>query len=169
MAIEESKERLDANSRLKQRLRATVPIRDIRAIKTQSNEQGEEFLSAPPIIEREVSPKEILPPSDEFMPNKAETALSQLPQEKAATKEKESKLATFTLRVDDKVDKGLKSLCTQESISKETFLEAAYLVCMENQEFMQYVLEIATLRKQERRETGIQRRAKAMTRYLQDD
>ncbi|MBF2067237.1 MAG: hypothetical protein IGS39_22900 [Calothrix sp. C42_A2020_038] len=152
MAIEESTERSDANSRLlKQRARATVPTRDTRVIKTQPTEQLEEFNSTPPTISEEVS-KEDSAPSREPQPDVATTI--------------ESKLATFTLRVDDKVDKGLKSLCTIENISKETFLEAAYLVCMENQEFMQQVLSIATERKQERREAGIQRRALAMTRYL---
>lgn len=157
MAIEESNYRLDANSRLKQKLRATVPTRDTRAIKTQPTEHSNEFNSTPPISEESHYPLDELPPSDKEVP-------ITLPQEKVAAQE--SKLATFTLRVDDKVDKGLKSLCTQESISKETFLEAAYLVCVENQEFMQLVLSIATARKQERREAGIQRRAKAMTRYL---
>lgn len=151
MAIEESAERNDANSRLlKQRARATVPTRDTRVIKTQPTEHSNEFNSTPP--------------TEDSAPPKVETAPSPEPQPEIATRE--SKLATFTLRVDDKVDKGLKSLCTIENISKETFLEAAYLVCMENQEFMQQVLSIATERKQERREAGIQRRAKAMTRYL---
>ncbi|BDA76505.1 hypothetical protein CAL7716_106710 (plasmid) [Calothrix sp. PCC 7716] len=154
MAIEESAERSDANSRLlKQRARATVPTRDTRVIKTQPTEHSNEFNSTPPTISLEVS--------------KEDSALSREPQPDVATTIS-SKLATFTLRVDDKVDKGLKSLCTIENISKETFLEAAYLVCMENQEFMQQVLSIATARKQERRSAGIQRRAKAMTRYLQD-
>lgn len=153
MAIEESTERSDANSRLlKQRARATVPTRDTRVIKTQT-ELRNESNSTPPTISLEVS--------------KEDSAPSPLPQTDVATTI-EPKLATFTLRVDDKVDKGLKSLCTIENISKETFLEAAYLVCMENQDFMQQVLSIATERKQERREAGIQRRAKAMTRYLQD-
>jgi hypothetical protein len=164
MAIEESNYRLDANSRLKQKLRATVPTRDTRAIKTQPTEHSNEFNSTPPISEELHYPLDELPPLDKEVSQKDETMPITLPQEKVAAQE--SKLATFTLRVDDKVDKGLKSLCTQESISKETFLEAAYLVCVENQEFMQQVLSIATERKQERREAGIQRRAKAMTRYL---
>ncbi|BDA76562.1 hypothetical protein CAL7716_107280 (plasmid) [Calothrix sp. PCC 7716] len=153
MAIEESTERSDANSRLlKQRARATVPTRDTRVIKTQT-EHSNEFNSTPP--------------TEDSVPQEAETAPSREPQPEVATTISK-KLATFTLRVDDKVDKGLKSLCTIENISKETFLEAAYLVCMENQDFMQQVLSIATARKQERREAGIQRRALAMTRYLQD-
>ncbi len=67
------------------------------------------------------------------------------------------------------MDKGLKSLCTDESITKETFLEAAYLVCSENEQMMQQVLEIALARRQERREAGILRRAEAMSKYLPDN
>ncbi|OKH41148.1 hypothetical protein NIES2101_34810 [Calothrix sp. HK-06] len=145
---------------LKQRARATVPTRDTRVIKTQPTEHSNEFNSTPPSEEDSA-------PLKAETETATETAPSPLPKEKVVTQK--SKLATFTLRVDDKVDKGLKSLCTIENISKETFLEAAYLVCMENGDFKEQVLSIATERKQERREAGIQRRAKAMTRYLQDD
>ena len=125
----------DANSRLKQRMRATVPPRNTSMLKRQLQE---EEATAP------------------------ETETSSKPTEK------EKKLVSFTLRIEDSVDKGLKSLCTQENITKETFLEAAYLVCLENELLMQKVLEVAQARRQERRETGILRRAKSMTRYLQD-
>ncbi|HAG83021.1 MAG TPA: hypothetical protein DCL61_18130 [Cyanobacteria bacterium UBA12227] len=96
----------------------------------------------------------------------ADTPERELQKHPTAT-EKEKKLVSFTLRVEDSVDKGLKSLCTQENITKETFLEAAYLVCIENELLMQQVLEVAIARRQERRATGIVRRAKSMTRYLQ--
>lgn len=131
----EQNQPLDANSRLKQRMRATVPPRDTSVLKRQLKEEE----ATAPEIETLSKPTE-----------------------------KEKKLVSFTLRVEDSVDKGLKSLCTQENITKETFLEAAYLVCLENELLMQQVLEVAQARRQERRETGILRRAKSMTRYLQD-
>lgn len=143
----EQNQPLDANSRLKQRIRATVPPRDTSVLKRQPPEQEAtaplpEKLEEPPALE--------------------------LPKPTIAT-EKEKKLVSFTLRVEDSVDKGLKSLCTQENITKETFLEAAYLVCLENEQIMQQVLEVAQARRQERRETGILRRAQSMTRYLQEN
>lgn len=142
----EQNQPLDANSRLKQRMRATVPPRDTSVLKRQSKE---EEATAPEQEKLEYSPER------------------ELSKPTIAT-EKEKKLVSFTLRVEDSVDKGLKSLCTQENITKETFLEAAYLVCLENEQMMQQVLEVAIARRQERRETGILRRAKSMTRYLQD-
>ena len=84
------------------------------------------------------------------------------------TNEPAQNLVSFTLRVKDSVDKGLKSLCTAESITKETFLEAAYLVCSENEQMKLQVLEIAKVRRQERRNAGNLRRAEAMSRYLPD-
>lgn len=138
----EQNQPVDANSRLKQRMRATVPPRDTSVLKRQLKEE------------------EATAPETE--------KLSDTLSKPIITTEKEKKLVSFTLRVEDSVDKGLKSLCTQENITKETFLEAAYLVCLENEEMMQQVLEVAIARRQERRETGILRRAKSMTRYLQD-
>ncbi|OCQ91152.1 hypothetical protein BCD67_00305 [Oscillatoriales cyanobacterium USR001] len=141
---EEQNPPLDANNRLKQRMRATVPPRDTSILKRLP-------LDATP------SP-----------PKQQEIAVqSDLPKQTKAT-EKEQKLVAFTLRVENSIDKGLKSLCTQEGITKETFLEAAYLVCLDNEQLMQQVLEIAQERRQERRETGIVRRAQSMTRYLQE-
>lgn len=140
---------LDANSRLKQRMRATVPPRDTSVLKRQSKE-AEATATAPGSEKLE------------------EPLQRKLPKSPPAT-EKEKKLVSFTLRVENSIDKGLKSLCTQESITKETFLEAAYLVCIEDKEIMQQVLEIAQARRQERRETGLQRRAKTMSRYLPED
>jgi hypothetical protein len=61
--------------------------------------------------------------------------------------QKATKLVSFTVRVEDSIDKGLKSLCTEESITKETFLEAAYLVCLDNEQMMQQVLEVALARR----------------------
>lgn len=139
----EQNQPLDANSRLKQRMRATVPPRDTSVLKRQSKEE------------------EATAPETEKLSDTPERELSK-------PTEKEKKLVSFTLRVEDSVDKGLKSLCTQENITKETFLEAAYLVCLENEQMMKQVLEVAQARRQERRETGILRRAKSMTRYLQD-
>lgn len=145
MASEQNKHD-DANSRLKQRMRATVPPRDTSVLKRQFLEEE----ATAPDSEKLEYPQQ-----------------RELPKHPTAT-EKEKKLVSFTLRVEDSVDKGLKALCTQENITKETFLEAAYLVCLENELLMQQVLEVAIARRQERRETGILRRAKSMTRYLQD-
>lgn len=135
---------LDANSRLKRRLRPTVPPRDTSMLKKQA-EEGTTVEK--PLEQPETYNEQVLP--------------AQTPPTQKATK-----LVSFTVRVEDSIDKGLKSLCTEESITKETFLEAAYLVCLDNEQMMQQVLEFALARRQERRSAGLVKRAEAMTRYL---
>lgn len=125
-------------------MRATVPPRETSLFKRQPDEG----------IAVEQSDQKPEAPSESRRSKRAVTA------------EPAQKLVSFTLRVEDSVDKGLKSLCTNESITKETFLEAAYLACQENEQMMQQVLEIAKARRQERRDAGILRRAEAMTKYL---
>lgn len=142
---DEQTQPIDANSRLKARMRATVPPRDTSLFKRQSDETDG--------ID-----------SSDYKPERAATNL----QKRAVTNEPAQNLVSFTLRVEDSVDKGLKSLCTAESITKETFLEAAYLVCSENEQMKLQVLEIAKVRRQERRNAGNLRRASAMSRYLPD-
>ena len=143
---DEQTQPIDANSRLKARMRASVPPRDTSLFKRQ----GDEGLG----IEQ-----------SEYKPERAATEK----QKRAVINEPAQNLVSFTLRVEDSVDKALKSLCTAESITKETFLEAAYLVCSENAQMMQQVLEVAKVRRQERRNAGNLRRAEAMTRYLPEN
>jgi rubrerythrin len=127
-------------------MRASVPPRDTSLFKRQ----GDEGLG----IEQ-----------SEYKPERAATEK----QKRAVINEPAQNLVSFTLRVEDSVDKALKSLCTAESITKETFLEAAYLVCSENAQMMQQVLEVAKVRRQERRNAGNLRRAESMTRYLPEN
>ena len=143
---DEQTQPIDANSRLKARMRASVPPRDTSLFKRQ----GDEGLG----IEQ-----------SEYKPERAATEK----QKRAVINEPAQNLVSFTLRVEDSVDKALKSLCTAESITKETFLEAAYLVCSENAQMMQQVLEVAKVRRQERRNAGNLRRAESMTRYLPEN
>src|SRR5579883_283338 len=126
---EEQKQSIDANSRLKALMRATVPTRKTSLLKKMP-EQLEETLAVP----------------------ESETA--------------KQNLVSFTLRVEDLIDKKLKSLCTDENITKETFLEAAFLVCSENEQMLQEVLKIAKDRRQLRKNHGIVRRAESMAKYL---
>src|SRR6476646_5929306 len=151
----EQNQPLDANSRLKARLRPSVPPRDT-SLRRRHTEDEEEAIA--PVVN--------LPESASQSTSEPEPETNQkLPsvKEKASSLEQPQKLVSFTLRVDESVDSGLKVLCSNERITKETFLEAAYLVCQKNDQVMQQILEIAKARRQERREVGVFRRAKAMT------
>lgn len=146
---EESNQIIDANSRLKARLRPSVPPRETSLLKRVQEEPIKDF--------QEYQPQEVRPPEI---------------QEKTTLVSKKSKkvpkLVSFTLRIEERVDKSLKSICSDKEVTKETFLEAACLICEENAQFMEQVIEIAKQRRQQRKETGIQRRAKAMSKYLED-
>ncbi len=137
----------DANSRLKARLRPSVPPRQTSLLKHQEVEP-----SAEPAQQTE-----------ETRPSSSQQSATS-----ASTKpEKAFQLVAFTLRVEASVDKGLKSLCADEGITKETFLEAAYLVCQSNRQMMEQVVKMAEERRQQRKATGMRRRAKTMSRYLE--
>lgn len=144
---DQSNQTLDANSRLKARARPSVPPRQTSLLKRVDDE---------PELEQEKSL-----PERETRP-----ALDQPGSSAGASLKQPPKLASFTLRVDEAVDKELKLLCSEEGITKETFLEAAYLVYKKNNKMMEELLDIARERRRQRKEKGIQRRAKAMTRYL---
>jgi len=125
-------------------MRAVVPPRETLLVKKQDDNVGDIELIDIPV----------------------ESADQQEQPKPLETDESPQELVSFTLRVDKSIDKGLKSLCNNESITKETFLEAAFLICSENQELMEKVLNSAKVRRQSRRKVGVERRAKAMTKYL---
>jgi lipoate-protein ligase A len=143
----------DANSRLKARVRATVPTRDTSLFRREIIEDS-----------TVVSQTQIAEPTSENLESKQQNINATKHQ--VNNLQKPQALVSFTLRVDESIDRGLKSLCSGEKITKETFLEAAYLVCEQNQEMMAKVLEISKLRRKERREVGVTRRAQSMTKYL---
>jgi len=156
--VEEQEQLLDANSRLKARVRATVPPRETSLFRKQAD-QADENLA----VNDNLTIDDDL--SFDQRKEKLEVIQPENPKPTVGT-EAPKNLVSFTLRVEDTVDKGLKYLCTNESITKETFLEAAFLACSQNEQMMQQVLEIAKARRQLRRSAGILRRAESMTKYL---
>ena len=142
---EEQNQTKDINSRLKARLKPSVPPRKTSLLRRSTDEQESVELQHQP--------------SEEAVSKSAES-------KQGRESETSPKLVSFTLRVEEVVGKKLKYLCSVENITKETFLEAAYLVCAENEQMMQQVLGVAKARRQQRREAGIKRRAQAMSKYL---
>lgn len=154
----EQNQPLDANSRLKARLRPTVPPRDTSLLRRHPEE---EEADAPVVRFPEPTPQATAEPTAAKQPKSSPA------KRKNSILDKPQKLVSFTLRVDASIDSNLKTLCSNERITKETFLEAAYLACQKDEQMMQQVLEIAKDRRQERREAGVLRRARAMTKYLE--
>ena len=67
-----------------------------------------------------------------------------------------------TVRLDQKIDTGLDQLCRHSKITKETFLEAAYLACRKNPDLLRSVLAEAQERYHQRKQVGEQRKLETM-------
>jgi hypothetical protein len=71
-----------------------------------------------------------------------------------------------TVRLESEVDSEIERLCSTSKITREVFLEAAYLVCQENPQVMEEVLALAKARYQQRKAAGEQRKLKTMEKKL---
>ena len=150
---EEQLQPLDANSRLKARIRATVPPRETSLLKREKDEG----FAGNGLIQESDPDLEQLNTKQQF---------NNATKQQSNDSVKSQPLVSFTLRVDETIDKGLKEICSEEKITKETFLEAAFLVCQQNDDVMEKVLKISKERRKKRRATGVSRRAQSMTKYL---
>lgn len=129
----------DAFDRLKNRSRATVPLRDASLAK-DINDAKTEFSHS---LNTEVG--------------KGERSLSE-PNEVEAFPE----VVRRTIRLEQQVDEELERLCSRERLTRETFLEAAYLLCNDKPEILQEVLMIAKERYRQRKAAGEKRKFQTM-------
>ena len=129
----------DAFDRLKNRSRATVPVRDasltkeVTDVKTEFGHLGK-----------------VEVPDNELNPLNPEDA------------EEFPEVVRRTIRLEQQVDEELERLCSRERITRETFLEAVYLVCNDKPEILQEVLAIAKQRYQQRKTAGEKRKFQTM-------
>ena len=68
-----------------------------------------------------------------------------------------------TLRIDRDIDDELEQLCSKSKITRETFLEAAYLACTHNPDLMAVVLAEAQQRYRQRKQAGEKRKFETMS------
>ena len=128
----------DAFDRLKNRSRATVPLRDTSLTKGLNDEKTE-FSH---LVETESS-------NEQTLENNPETA-------------GEFEVIRRTIRLEQTVDEGLEGLCSRERVTRETFLEAAYSLCVEKPELLQEILAIAKERYRLRKAAGERRKFQTM-------
>jgi hypothetical protein len=130
---------IDAFDRLKNRSRATVPPRDATLT------------------------KELIDVKTEFS-HSANEGTSVTPSAPSKSEEVEGfpEVVRRTIRLEQQVDEELERLCTREKITRETFLEAVYLVCNDKPEILQEVLEIARQRYRQRKTAGEKRKFQTM-------
>ena len=122
----------DAFARLKTRTRATVPVRN-SSLTEINNDQKTEFSHS---VKEEVSQDKI----NNFS----------------------SEVTRRTLRIDRDLDQELEQLCSKAKITRETFLEAAYLACTLEPGLMESVVMGARQRYRHRKQTGEQRKFETM-------
>jgi hypothetical protein len=139
----------DAFARLKNRPRATVPARNKSL--TDSDDDSKTEISHS--VKTEISQDIIVEVSQASL---TEPELAQDIQEREAVRR--------TLRIDRDIDSELEQLCGKSKITRETFLEAAYLACTQNPDLMAAVLVEAQQRYRQRKQAGEQRKFETMSR-----
>jgi hypothetical protein len=133
----------DAFDRLKNRPRATVPARN----KSLTNSDDDTMTEISHLVETKISQTTLTEPES-----------SQDIQAPEAVRR--------TLRIDGDIDLELEQLCGKAKITRETFLEAAYLACTQNPDLMAAVLLEAQQRYHQRKQVGERRKFETMRRKL---
>ena len=139
----------DAFQRLKNRPRATVPARNKSL--TDSNDDANSEISHS--VKTKISPEALV-----------ETSQVSLTEPKASQDIQEPEVVRRTLRIDRAIDNELEQVCGKSKITRETFLEAAYLACTHNPDLMAVVLVEAQQRYRQRKQAGEQRKFETMSR-----
>lgn len=146
----------DVFERLKKKTRPSVPARDTTLVKVQhDNLQNDEITKFSHLPEK---PKPDLD-SEEVINDKVSTSNQEqhleLPQ-----------IIRRTIRLEQDIDTNLDSFCNVNKITRDTFLEAAFLVCSENEELLQEVLNQARKRYQQRKQAGEQRKFQTLAKKI---
>lgn len=185
----------DAFSRLKSRTRPTVPPRDTSVVK-KPVEEGEPFsvqaesekLKSADFDEmtefshsenREVS-KSVDAPELQAQPTNSMTEVRPQPNTESdkgsdrlsfaqEPNELNDEVVRSTIRLSAEIDEELRQLCQREKITKDTFLEAAYLVVGEAGELRTKVLQLAKERYKQRKQVGEKRKLMTMMKKMGAD
>ena len=139
----------DAFERLKNRPRATVPARNKSL--TDSNDDANTEISHS--TKTKISQEALV-----------ETSQVSLTEPKASQDIQEPEVVRRTLRIERDIDSELEQLCGRVKITRETFLEAAYLACTQDPDLMAVVLVEAQQRYRQRKQAGEQRKFETMSR-----
>lgn len=124
----------DAFARLKTRTRATVPARNSSLTET-NNDQKTEI---------------------------SHSVLDEVSQDNSTQFSNNNEVTRRTLRIDSNLDEELERLCAKAKITRETFLEAAYLACTLDSDLMASVVDRAQQRYRHRKQAGEQRKFETM-------
>lgn len=146
----------DAFARLKTRPRATVPVRN-SSLTEIGNDKKTEFSHS---SMTEVSSNNLVTLSPDFSSSESSANIA-APTEQLSN-QPTGEVNRRTLRISRALDAELESLCSNNKITRETFLEAAYLTCQHDPNLMESVLAQARQRYLQRKQTGERRKFATM-------
>jgi hypothetical protein len=145
----------DVFDRLKNRARPIVPTRDTSIVKEQNTEAVNDISSEF---------------SHSVMTKSSNLVITELQQDDVTRpqEQQEDFRQTFrrTIRLEQDIDSELDVLCTTQKITRDTFIEAAFIVCSQNKELMQEVLGEAKKRYHQRKQAGEQRKFQTMAKKI---
>ncbi|ODG98486.1 hypothetical protein A4S05_09180 [Nostoc sp. KVJ20] len=146
----------DVFERLKKKTRPSVPARDTTLVKVQHenllNDQITEFSHLPEKPKPDLDSEEVI--NDKVSTSNQEQQV-ELPQ-----------IIRRTIRLEQDIDIKLDTFCNVKKITRDTFLEAAFIVCSENEELLQEVLNQARKRYQQRKLAGEQRKFQTLAKKI---
>ena len=146
----------DVFERLKKKTRPSVPARDTTLVRVQQenllNDQFTKFSHLADQAELDLDSEKVI-------------------KDKVSTSNQEQQIESpqiirRTIRLEQDIDTNLDSFCNVNKITRDTFLEAAFLVCSENEELLQEVLNQARKRYQQRKQAGEQRKFQTLAKKI---
>ena len=146
----------DVFERLKKKTRPSVPARDTTLVRVQHenllNDQFTKFSHLADQAELDLDSEKVI-------------------KDKVSTSNQEQQIESpqiirRTIRLEQDIDTNLDSFCNVNKITRDTFLEAAFLVCSENEELLQEVLNQARKRYQQRKQAGEQRKFQTLAKKI---
>jgi hypothetical protein len=156
----------DAFHRLKNRSRATVKPRDYSL--TESENDSITKFSQDAITELE-PPKAVAIPENYALTENTNDVMTKFSQDEITELiEPEPMVVRRTIRLEEEIDEALASICRAERITRDTFLEAAYLICSEQPELMELIITEARSRRKQRQQSGEKRKYETMKRKFTD-
>jgi hypothetical protein len=153
----------DAFARLKTRPRATVPVRNSSLTEPINDKKTEFSHSSKTAISHSLMTEVSEDQSDRSPDSTSSASLVDIT---ASTEQPSNQLTgevnRRTLRISRDLDEELESLCGKTKITRETFLEAAYLACQHDPNLMESVLAHARQRYLQRKQIGERRKFETM-------
>lgn len=147
----------DAFDRLKKKgIRPTVPTRDTSLVKRENmeilNDQMTEFSHLPKKPKQDFTPSEVLQDNTAIAHQEQQ---SDLPE-----------TVRRTIRLEEDIDTELNAFCTAKKVTRDTFIEAAFMVCSGNEALMQEIVKEAKKRYHQRKQAGEQRKFQTMAKKI---